>query len=66
MISFLRAIFSSLSCELKEVFISSKLLFLVYIWEYFTGDELKKMAGRKIAPNAGANATKFFTLATKS
>ena len=23
-------------------------------------------AGREIAPNAGANATKFFTLATKS
>ena len=23
-------------------------------------------AGRKIAPNTGANATKFFTLATKS
>ena len=24
------------------------------------------MTGRKIAPNTGANATKFFTLATKS
>jgi len=24
------------------------------------------VAGRKIAPNTGANATKFFTLATKS
>ena len=24
------------------------------------------LAGREIAPNTGANATKFFTLATKS
>ena len=27
---------------------------------------LNPAAGRKIAPNTGANATKFFTLATKS
>ena len=27
---------------------------------------LSSYTGRKIAPNAGANATKFFTLATKS
>ena len=25
-----------------------------------------KLSGRKIVPNTGANATKFFTLATKS
>jgi len=25
-----------------------------------------ELSGRKIAPNTGANATKFFTLATKS
>ena len=29
------------------------------IWFYI-------MSGREIAPNTGANATKFFTLATKS
>ena len=27
---------------------------------------LQALAGREIAPNTGANATKFFTLATKS
>ena len=27
---------------------------------------IKEMTGREIAPNTGANATKFFTLATKS
>ena len=35
---------------------------------YTDRKELKKYisAGREIAPNTGANATKFFTLATKS
>ena len=28
--------------------------------------EIHTIAGREIAPNTGANATKFFTLATKS
>ena len=31
-----------------------------------TGNKLGTLTGRQIAPNTGANATKFFTLATKS
>ena len=33
-------------------------------WLKYTNEMTE--AGRKIAPNTGANATKFFTLATKS
>ena len=36
-------------------------------WNLFLDLEtLRENSGREIAPNTGANATKFFTLATKS
>ena len=38
---------------------------LIVIQQYYCKEKLAA-AGRKILPNAGANATKFFTLATKS
>ena len=38
---------------------------LIVIQQYYCKEKLAA-AGREILPNAGANATKFFTLATKS
>ena len=48
---------NQLQCDKVEIFLVS----LTVVTHLYSAT-----AGRKIAPNTGANATKFFTLATKS
>ena len=50
----------------REGFISSRDALLVSLKRRWVCRETSMATGREIAPNTGANATKFFTLATKS
>ena len=51
---------------LLSVYISKKFKLLTRIYIYICVCVCIYSTGREIAPNRGANATKFFTLATKS
>ena len=59
--SFLLLILATLTCSLDSVFIS-----LLTQGLEITFSMWAPSAGCEIAPNTGTNATKFFTLATKS
>ena len=54
----------------SAAFVSEKEYLWSQVWKRESCDsvELQRLvtSGRKIAPNTGANAPKFFTLATKS
>ena len=51
---------------LLSVYTSKKFKLLTRIYIYVCVCVCVYSTGREIAPNRGANATKFFTLATKS
>ena len=50
----------------SQVFVYSCKFILIEIVSFYQPKKKKELAGHEIVPNTGANATKFFTLVTKS